>query len=360
MSTPVQKSVPLTCSGHTRPVVHLEFSELQDDGTYSLLSSCKDGNPMLRDWLGDWVGTFLGHKGAVWCSKLSGGEASLAVTASADFSAKVWDTFTGSCLHTFPHNHIVRSAAINARGTRILTGGHEKKLRLFDLSRPDAEPDYLLIDGEKGTAHDGTIKSVVWHRHLDGSTGPTATATGAGAGAGAATATSNGRGTRGNGAAGASEDSVVVSAGEDRTVRWWDTRTLRKTHELKFDDPITSMERSYGSLGEILTVTSGKKVLFIDAASRTPLQTHTLPITPSSVSLHPTLGDRFVAGATEDGWVRVYDFATGQERELHKGHHGPVHCVSYSPDGELAASGSEDGTIRLWQTWPSKRYGLWT
>jgi serine-threonine kinase receptor-associated protein len=38
--------VPLTCSGHTRPVVHLEFSDLQDDGTYTLLSSCKDGNPM--------------------------------------------------------------------------------------------------------------------------------------------------------------------------------------------------------------------------------------------------------------------------------------------------------------------------
>lgn len=40
------QSVPLTCSGHTRPVVHLEHSGPQDDGTYLLLSSCKDGNPM--------------------------------------------------------------------------------------------------------------------------------------------------------------------------------------------------------------------------------------------------------------------------------------------------------------------------
>ena len=85
MSFPV-KAVPLVAPGHTRPVTHLSFSVLEEDGTYLLVSSCKDGNPMLRDWKGDWIGTFVGHKGAVWSTKLSL-DSSRAATGSADFTA---------------------------------------------------------------------------------------------------------------------------------------------------------------------------------------------------------------------------------------------------------------------------------
>lgn len=84
------QSAPLVCGGHTRPVPSIHFSPLLSpaaaDPAFYLISSCKDGKPQLRDWLGDWCGTFQGHKGAVWSARLSS-DGHLAVTGSADFSA---------------------------------------------------------------------------------------------------------------------------------------------------------------------------------------------------------------------------------------------------------------------------------
>ncbi len=88
----ILKSTPLVAPGHTRPVTHLSFSPVLDDKTFLLVSSCKDGNPMLREWTGDWIGTFLGHKGAVWSTKLSP-DAAKAVSGSADFTACVTNLF---------------------------------------------------------------------------------------------------------------------------------------------------------------------------------------------------------------------------------------------------------------------------
>ncbi|KIY61833.1 WD40 repeat-like protein [Cylindrobasidium torrendii FP15055 ss-10] len=308
------KSTPLVASGHTRPVTHLSFSSLQDDGSYLLISSCKDGKPMLREWTGDWIGTFLGHKGAVWSTKLSP-DSARAASGSADFTAKVWDTYSGTPLHSFPHNHIVRTVALSPTSSHLLTGGQEKKVRMFDLARPDAEPDYLTESA--GLAHEGTVKSVVWVG-----------------------------------------DHTGVSAGEDGLVKWWDLRTRQLTNKINFSNPITSMELS-AQTGR-LVITSGTTVAFVPALPNSNGKAHSLNLAyaPSSATIHPIWQDRFVTGNTGDEWVRIHSM-DGDEREVLKGHHGPVHSVEYSPDGEMFASGSEDGTIRLWQTTPGKTYGLW-
>ena len=75
--------------------------------------------------------------------------------------SKVWDTYTGTATLTLAHNHIVRAVDISPKGSHIITGGQEKKLRLFDLEKPDSPT--FFVDGKFGDlAHGENIKSVVY------------------------------------------------------------------------------------------------------------------------------------------------------------------------------------------------------
>jgi serine-threonine kinase receptor-associated protein len=314
----VVKAVPLTCTGHSRPVTQLSFSQINTTGRYLVISSCKDGYPMVRDGVtGDWIGTFMGHKGAIWYSKLSHDWA-WAVTASADFTVHIWDAKTGDLVGSLPHEHIVRTCDFNPHVTyggsvdnmRVATGGDEKKLRIWSNVANDEPTVEQEWDAE------GDVKTLVW-----------------------------------------TSQNVLVAACTNASgseLKWWDVekQTVRHTVELG-----TSLGQVCGERGWIVAA-SDSCVYFLDAETAETVNKFELdyPVSAVSVSADKT---RFVTGCTNDTWIRLHLMDTGEVLDTFKGHHGPVHAISYSPDGALFASGSEDGTIRLWKSTLGP-YGLWT
>lgn len=69
-----------------------------------------------------------------------------------------------------------------------------------------------------------------------------------------------------------------------------------------------------------------------------------------SVSFSPD-GQILASGGrdgTVRGTVRLWDAKTGEHLHTLTGHTAWVWSVSFSPDGQTLASGSGDGTVRLW------------
>ncbi|XP_042061971.1 serine-threonine kinase receptor-associated protein-like isoform X2 [Salvia splendens] len=254
---------PLVCHGHSRPVVDLFYSPVTPDGFF-LVSASKDSTPMLRNGeTGDWIGTFQGHKGAVWSCCLDK-QAMHAASASADFSAKLWDALTGNELHSFEHKHIARACAFSEDTHLLLTGGMEKVLRIFDLNRPDASPREIENSP-------GSVRTISWLH---------------------------------------SDQTILGSCTDMGGVRLWDVRTGTIVRTLDTKASVTSAEVSQD--GRYITTADGTSVKFWDANHFGLVKSYEMPCIVESASMEPKYGNKFIAGG-EDMWVHMFDFHTGVE-----------------------------------------------
>ncbi|KAF2012156.1 WD40 repeat-like protein [Aaosphaeria arxii CBS 175.79] len=57
---------------------------------------------------------------------------------------------------------------------------------------------------------------------------------------------------------------------------------------------------------------------------------------------------RWIASASADCTIKIWDAKTGQLEHTLEGHLAGVNIISWSPDSKMIASGSDDKTIRLW------------
>ncbi len=68
--------------------------------------------------------------------------ATMTLTGSADFSAKLWANNSGDLMVDLPHKHVVRVVDLSLDNRLVLTGGLEKKVEERERER---ERDFIIV-----------------------------------------------------------------------------------------------------------------------------------------------------------------------------------------------------------------------
>ena len=149
---------------------------------------------------------------------------------------------------------------------------------------------------------------------------------------------------------------TLASGSSDETVRLWDVSegTLLRTL------PICAKVNSVAFSPDGKTLANGhdsgrwkEDIHLWDVATGTFLRALEIPgpdypyFDVNSVSFSPN--GQILASGVDDGPVHLWDVATGTLLHTFEGHLADVNSVAFSPDGLTLASASDDGQILLWR-----------
>uniref|UniRef100_A0A7S2Y8Q0 Lissencephaly-1 homolog n=1 Tax=Entomoneis paludosa TaxID=265537 RepID=A0A7S2Y8Q0_9STRA len=115
------------------------------------------------------------------------------------------------------------------------------------------------------------------------------------------------------------------------------------THNAKIHAHRTNLGLSNGPSGNPADGGGGRRMLPRLPASNT-LRGHSMGVT--CVCVHPVY--TMVVSGSEDGTIKIWDHESGEYIRTLKGHTNTVHDVSFTPSGTHLASCSADLSIKLW------------
>ncbi|MCV0397615.1 MAG: WD40 repeat domain-containing protein [Rhizobiaceae bacterium] len=266
------------------------------------------------------------------------------MTASIDFSIKLWDLETRSLIRDVGrHKDMARAAIFLPDGNTALTAGDDGEVVLRRLA--DAAPLHVFSASDHGAARDlaidqnGTVavsahesgRAIVWDlvertaRHVLPAHGWPA-----------------------SGVAVSPDGSHALTGSIDGEMKLWDLETgqmlrVGKAHGRGIYGAVFTPDGKHAITGsgdrtiKVWDLASGQELRLMVGHSGT---VYALDLSEDGTSL---------ATASLDGTARLWNLETGQETAQFIGHDGPVYAVRFGPDGTLITAGS-DRAIRVWST----------
>eukprot|EP00039_Didymoeca_costata_P007912 m.105346 g.105346 ORF g.105346 m.105346 type:complete len:653 (-) comp13871_c0_seq1:167-2125(-) len=155
------------------------------------------------------------------------------------------------------------------------------------------------------------------------------------------------------------DNSFLVSASEDGTVRLWNLLTFTNVVCYKGHmNPVWSI--SFSPLGYYFATASH------DRTARLWSTDHIYPLRMFAghlsdvdvVRFHPN--SNYVATGSTDRSCRLWDVLSGECMRIFEGHTLSVQILAFSDDGQYMASGSDDCTVILWEIASGKRLVTYT
>lgn len=138
---------------------------------------------------------------------------------------------------------------------------------------------------------------------------------------------------------------TLVSSGEDKMIRLWNTETGRNTHKFSIYNRTTNLSLSLNQ--EYLIMKDLGNVLGVWEIE-TGIQKHTITGFTHPISDIALAADDNTIACASYSMVEIWQISTGNKLHTLTGHDHNVDSVTFNSDGSVLASGSFDTTIRLW------------
>lgn len=281
------------------------------------------------------------HAGAVACLTISP-DGTRAVSGGADKGLRVWDLVARREVRCIPgHRDRVACLAFSPDGRRVLSSSLDQTVRLWDI---DAGLDVKCFDRQtnRSAAFSPDGKTALCGALYDGKLRLFDVTTG-----------KEIRRLAGHAdwvvcVAFAADGKVALSGGLDKAVKLWDVATGKLLRTFPLKNTILSSVAFSPDGWRVLSAGADNMVRVWDTFTgheQFRLVGHTDAV--SCVAVSPD-GDR-AASAGHDGTVRVWDLRQKKEVRRFDGHVGNVLCVAFAPDGDSLLSGGDDGTVRVWE-----------